>query len=284
MLRSLILKYPLAAFFIIAFLLGTGFVVLIAEGMLPSEMALASVLSASGSGIVMAAAEGETAGLRRLLRRLLIWRVGIGYWLFSLLFPIPVFLLGSLTNRLFGGDLFVLRGTESVFEILPVFLGFFVVAGLGQELGWTGFLLTRLQSRYSALASSIIRGVLVGVWHLPLLMYAWQKNPAFDSFPYRGWIAQNGFLTAFAVILIMFGLPWSILYTWLFNNTGGSLLLVAVLHGSEFWVAYLMMRGGIDPNNLNNYWGYGTVMLLIAILIAITTGAQARAGTSQPSG
>jgi membrane protease YdiL (CAAX protease family) len=274
MRQNLILKYPLATFFIFAFMLGAGLVVLVAEGILPSGMALASVLSASGSGIIMTAAEEGKAGLRRLFRRLLIWRVGIGYWLFSFLFPIPVFLLGSLFNPLFGGDPITFRSTKPALGILPMFIGFFIVAGLGQELGWTGFLMTRLQSRYSALASSIIRGVLVGAWHLPLLLYSRFQNPAFGDFPYAGWIAQKGFLIAFAVMVLMFALPWSILHTWIFNNTGGSLLLVAILHGSEIWVAYMMMRSGIDPNNLNNYWGYGTVMLLIAILIVIMTGAQ----------
>lgn len=272
--RNLILKYQLATFFLLAFLLGAGSVVLVGQGILPSGVGLTSALSASGAGIIVAAAAGGRSGLRRLLQQLLIWRVGIGYWLFSLLFPIVAFLLGSLLNPLFGGEPLVFRGTEPVFGILPMFAAFLVVAGLGQELGWTGILLTGLQSRYTALVSSIIRAVLVGIWHLPLLLYSSLQTPAFDDFPYGAWIAKNGFLIALAVIVLMFSLPWSILYTWVFNNTGGSLLLVALLHGSEFWVAYLMMTSGIDPGNLNNYWGYGSVLLLIAIIIAITTGVQ----------
>lgn len=274
MRQNLLRKNPLTSFFIIAMLLGAGLVVLVAEGILPSSVALASALSASISGILMTAAEEGRTGLRRLFSRLLLWRVGIGYWLFSLFFPIPVFLLGSLFNPIFGGDPITFRNTGLAFGILPMFIGFFIVAGLGQELGWTGFLLTRLQARHSALISSIIRGVLVGVWHLPLLLYSSFQNPAFGGFPYAGWIAQKGFLIAFMVMVLMFSIPWSIFYTWIFNNTGGSLLLVAVLHGSEIWVAYLMMMSGIDPNNLNNYWGYGTVMLLIAILLVIMTGSQ----------
>jgi membrane protease YdiL (CAAX protease family) len=274
MRQNLIRKYPLASFFILALMLGAGFVVLVGEGVLPSGLALASVLSASISGVLMTAVEDRRAGLRRLFIRLLIWRVGIRYWLFSLLFPIPVFLLGSLFNPVFDGEPITIRNLESPFGILPMFIGFFIVAGLGQELGWTGFLLARLQSRYSALISSIIRGVLVGTWHLPLLVYSRFQNPAFGDFPYAGWIAQKGFLIAFTVMVLMFSVPWSIFYTWIFNNTGGSLLLVAALHGSEIWVAYLMMRGGIDPSSLNNYWGYGTVMLLISIILVIMSGSQ----------
>ncbi|NIS80245.1 MAG: hypothetical protein GTO14_08555 [Anaerolineales bacterium] len=50
--------------------------------------------------------------------------------------------------------------------------------------------------------------------------------------------------------------------------------MVAVLHGSEIWVAYWMLRTGINPSNLDNYWGYGALMVVIAIIIVITTGSQ----------
>ena len=65
-----------------------------------------------------------------------------------------------------------------------------------------------------------------------------------------------------------------IFYTWMFNNTNGSLLLVSLLHASEIWVAYLMMSAGIDPNNIDNYWGYGAVMMLVATAIVLMTGYQ----------
>jgi hypothetical protein len=74
--------------------------------------------------------------------------------------------------------------------------------------------------------------------------------------------------------MVMLILPWSIFYTWLFSNTKGSLLLVATLHGSEIWLAYLMMSMGISPNNLDNYWGYGMVMILTAGIIVMVTGSQ----------
>ena len=53
-----------------------------------------------------------------------------------------------------------------------------------------------------------------------------------------------------------------------------SLLLVAVLHTSEIWAAYWMLQTGITPNNLNNYWGYGTLLFLTAVIIVVTTGPE----------
>ena len=113
-----------------------------------------------------------------MLRRLLIWRVGIGYWLFAFLFIVPAFLFGSLANSLFGGDPLSLKDMKPAFGILPMFIIFFIVARLGQELGWTGFLVPRLQARFSAFTSCFIRAFLVGVWHLPLFLYARLQHPA----------------------------------------------------------------------------------------------------------
>ena len=252
--------------------LGGGTVYLVVQGILPSGAALASALSASIAGIIMTVVEDGRGGLKLMLRRLLIWRVGIGYWLFAILFLVPTLLLGSIVNPLFNGDPLSFNNIKPGFELLPMFIGFFIIAGLGQELGWTGFLTPRLQARYSALTSSVIRAILGGLWHLPLFLYSRFQHTALADFPYSGWIAQKGFLVAIGTLILMFLLPWSIIYSWLFNNTRGSLLLVAVLHGSEIWVAYWMLSTGINPSNLNNYWGYGAVMVVIAIIIVITTG------------
>ena len=267
-------RYPVACYFILAMALGAGFVSLVASGILPSGLALASVLSASVAGITMTAIEDGGTGLKLLFSRMLMWRVGAGYWIVAILFPIPVFLLGSLFNPIFGGDPIDFNNPVPAFPILPAFVGFFVVAGLGQELGWAGFLLPRLQARSNALISSFIRAILVGIWHLPLLIYSSLQHPALASFPYSEWIAQKGFLFALAVLFLMFLVPWSILYTWILNNTKGSLLLVAILHGSEIWVVYLMTSTGIDPNNIDNYWGYGAIMVLVVTLIAMIAGSR----------
>lgn len=264
----------MAMFFILAMVLGASTVYLVAQGILPARVALASVLSASIAGVIMTAVEDGREGLKLMLKQLMIWRVGIGYWLFALLFLVPAVLIGSLANPLFNGDPLSLDSMRPAFEILPMYVSFFIVAGLGQELGWTGFLTPRLQARFSALNSCVIRAFLVGLWHLPLLFYSRLQHPAFADFQYSEWIAQKGFLVALGTITLIFLLPWSIFFSWIFNNTRGSLLLVAVLHGSEIWVAYWMLSTGINPGNLDNYWGYGAVMVVIAAIIVLTNGSQ----------
>lgn len=270
---SFVNRYPIATFFILTVALGAGTLYLMVRGVLPVNLALSSVLSASIAGIIMTAILDGKAGLRLMLSRVLLWRVGIGYWLFAILFLVPTFLLGSILNPLFNGDPISLSNIKPAFNILPMFIIFMIVAGLGQELGWTGFLMPRLQARFGALASCVIRAILVGIWHLPLVIYSGFHPYAFPDFPYGVWILREGFLIALAA-MVMLILPWSIFSTWMFNNTKGSLLLVAMLHGSEIWSAYLMMSMGISPNNLNNYWGYGMVMILSASMIVMATGPQ----------
>jgi membrane protease YdiL (CAAX protease family) len=99
-----------------------------------------------------------------------------------------------MLNPLFGGDAIDFSHFEPAFPILPMFIAFFFVSGLGQELGWTGFLLPRLQARHNALVSSIVRAVLVAIWHFPVLFFSKLQHPAVADFPYDGWIAQRGFL------------------------------------------------------------------------------------------
>lgn len=273
MRTSFIHRYPVASFYILAFALGAAAVYLVVQGVLPRSLALASVLSASIAGVIMTVAEDGILGLKLMLNRLRNWQVRIGYWFFSVLFLLPVIILGSLFNPFFNGDSPYFNNITLSFEILPMFIGFLVIAGIGQELGWTGFLMPRLQSRFSALNSCVIRAILVGFWHLPLLFFSWLKHPALMDFPYSGWITQKGFLVAVATLILVFLIPWSILYNWVFNNTQGSILLVAVLHGSEVCVAYWMVTTGINPGNLDNYWGYGAVLLLTAIILILTNGA-----------
>jgi hypothetical protein len=285
----LIARFPLAAFFALAIALGGGVVWLVMQGLLPAGMTVGAAISASLAGVLMTALVDGRAGLKQLFRQLRIRQVSAGYWVFAFLYLVPAVLLGALANPLFNGDRLALGNFQPAFAIVPMYILFFFIAGLGQELGWTGFLIPRLQSRYSALTAAVMRAVLVGIWHLPLLLYSRLDPQAFPSIPYGSWIAQIGFPAALAVMLVMFLLPWSIFFTWMYNNTGGNLLLVAILHGSEIWLPYWMLSTGVNPDNINNYWGYGTVLLLTALLIVVITGREnlsrrERRVGSQPQG
>jgi membrane protease YdiL (CAAX protease family) len=229
--------------------------------------------SASLSAIIITAILDGKDGMKKLFKGLLIWRVNIGWWLFALLFLGIAVPLGFLLNPFLGGDSMDLSNMQPLYTVVPMLIMFFITAGLGEELGWTGFLTPRLQTRYNALITSSIRSVLWGLWHLPLFFFVFD-HPSMPEFPYPGWVSQYGFWIAMGAFILINQLPWSIFYTWIYNNTKGSLLFVALLHGSEVWVAYWMVSTAVDPNNFDNYWGYGIVMLVVAAIVVFTNGAE----------
>jgi membrane protease YdiL (CAAX protease family) len=272
-MSNFIKKYAIASYYILALLLGAGVTYLVVQRVIPGSLILLAATAASISGIIITGIADGREGLKLLFGRLLIWRVGVGYWLFAVLFlPIAV-LLGLLLNPLFGGDTLDFSNMLPLFQIIPMLIIFIITAGLGEELGWTGFMTPRLQARYSALVTSLIRGVLWGFWHIPLFIYSGLDHPSLADFPYASWVSQKGFLIAMGGFILINQIPWSIFYTWIFNNTKGSLLLVAILHGSEVWVAYWQLSTGVEAGNFDNYWGYGIVMVVTALVIVIYNGA-----------
>lgn len=264
--------FSVTRFILLATVLGGVFLCLVAHGYLPKGFALMSTLSASTAGILMTLLEDGVSGLKQTWRQLRLWRVDIQYWFFAAIFISPVFLLSSLFNPLFGGDPMALQSIQLRYSFLPMFIVFFIVAGLGQEIGWSGYLLPRIQVHFNALVSSILRAVLIGFWHLPLFFFSWQGYNGVDDFPYGAWITDLGFLAALGIFFLLFMIPWSIFSSWIYNNTKGSLLLVAVLHGSEIWVAYWMMEARISPKRIDNYLSYGLVLLVVAVLITLRNG------------
>lgn len=84
---------------------------------------------------------------------------------------------------------------------------------LQEEFGWRGYALPRLQSRFNAFFSSIILGSMWGLWHLPYFFIGTELTYAYGIIP-----------QIFTAILL------SILLTWLFNNTRGSILVSLIFH------------------------------------------------------
>ena len=115
-------------------------------------------------------------------------------------------------HALLGGqplDSSVLVGSLPLMVVLSVY--FLIIAGLGEEVGWRGYALPTLQARYGALLSSVILGATWTSWHLPLFF-----SPSVGSY---------NDLSFF--VFVAFAVPLTILITWVFNDTAGSVLMVA---------------------------------------------------------
>lgn len=166
--------------------------------------------------------EGK-AGLLRLRRSCIQVRAGWQWYLLILLGIPALFLLGIA----------VLPGAWASFSGFPphflvTYLVTFVIiffggGPLGEEIGWRGFALPRMQSRYGALRATLLLGVLWVFWHLPHFLTSAQRGG-----PGTGWAA---FLTNFPIFFLMV-ISMTILFTWVFNHTRGSVFMAILLHAS----------------------------------------------------
>jgi membrane protease YdiL (CAAX protease family) len=217
-MSNLIKKYPAISQFVLALLIGGGMIAPMVAGVVPSDsmFLIIAAYSASLAGIILTAIVSGKAGLRQMFRRLLFWRAGIGWWAFALIAFALLYLGGLVLAALYSGSTLSVNLAQPLYMFFPLFImKFFLDSGLGEELGWRGFLLPRLQARYSALVSSIIVGIVWGLWHLPLFMLegmsptyemgqAWFelfRDPDNLIGPYIGFSAIL-FVTAIVVVLI----------------------------------------------------------------------------------
>ena len=257
-------KYPTISMFIVAEIIGAGMVAGVSAGVLPPVFFLLAAFSASLAGVILTATVSGKAGLGEMFRRLLIWRVGVGWWAFAVFALCLMYLGGLVLSSLVSGSTLELNLTLPLYMILPLIIKqFFTDSGLGEELGWRGFLLPRLQARHNALVSSIIVGMAWGLWHLPLFLV--------PSVPPLYEIAQvYGVVPSLLGFSVFFTVPWAILYTWLYNNTKGSLLLAGVFHAAQAWMALFM-----DPDNMiAPFLGYTAIMVITAIVVVLVSGAK----------
>ena len=247
--------YALIWFFGLAFLLngmglGLLFVTPMAQFLLPWTPNVAAV-------IVLRFILKEENGVWNLVRKWAIWRVD-GRWYLVVLLPL-VLNFGVVGVFLLLGN--SPPGTDIVFSIplLLFALGVTMVTGAtGEELGWRGFALPRLQARYNALVSSVILGLIWGIWHLPLWIVG----------PFLGVAYDLSLFWAFTLSTIAL----SILITWVVNNTKGSVLFATLIHYvSNF--SNLLVTTGLGLVTTAFYTiAFSILLLIVAVIVVVIFG------------
>jgi len=260
-MSAIVRKYPALCLLVLAMILGMAPVLAVNAGLLPTGWAQLGALSAGLAGIILAAVEGRKGGVRELLRRILIWRVGLQWWAYALLFPV-VMSVASLTlfDRL-GGPAVDWSGLQPLYTVIPTLIFLIIMAGIGEEYGWRGFALPRLQARYKALHSALVVGVIWAIWHIP--MFFTRGTAQFQMREQAGWALP---ILGYSLFVI----AGSIQYTWLFNNTRGSVLLAAVAHGAgNAWVgSYIDVYRG----NFGGVLTFAALHVLVSILVVLLAG------------
>jgi membrane protease YdiL (CAAX protease family) len=246
--------------FVLALIFGSVVSLAIATDLLPPEAAQLGALSSSLAAIILVVVEGRKGGLRELLSRFLIWRVGLQWWAVALFFAVIPSVAALYLFSLLGGPPVDWSEFPPLYTVVPMFIFLTVAAGIGEEFGWRGFLLPRLQTRHNALVSSLIIGVMWAIWHIPQFFI--QGTFQYDL------QSQGGLLPA-VLSFSLFVIVSSIWFTWIFNNTSGSVLLAAVMHGaSNTWGGYIDVYRGYFGGILT----FGAVSALVTIIIVLIAG------------
>lgn len=238
--RGFVRRYELVIFFALSYL--------IAWSTLPfgSFLAFSPLLSAL---IVISIAEG-LPGLAQLGRRLIRWRVNWIWYAAAIAVPLLVHGVAVGLNAATSAPAPSFAPLQPWYTVLLAFgLGMVnpLEGRLGEEPGWRGFAQPRLQSKWSPLASTALLGLLITGWHLPLVFM-----PQFDlGLP----DIATTLMTAF----------W---YAWLFNRSGGSVLLTLIAHATEGSVnIHAMWPVGPYTERLSWLWLLAWILLVVILLI-----------------
>lgn len=248
---SLVKRHPLIAFFVLTWALSWWPWILYAFGLSPTPIASFGPFLAAL--VVLAITQGKS-GIGGLLRRMVRWRVGIRWYAVALLLPVGIALAATALNVLLGArapSAADLGGWTGLFSTFAVVLLIPAAGGAWEEPGWRGFALPSLQAGRSALVASLILGAVWALWHLPLVVATGQMG---------GWDIVN----------IM---AWTLVLTWVYNGTGGSVLIVMLFHAMFNTVPgsfISTMFSGAD--SVRQSWLLAAVWCAVAVAVVMWAG------------
>ena len=245
MIRNWTRHHRLVTFFTLSFVIAWWAWPFYAAGISPTPFFACGPLVAAL--IVIGLTDGQ-AGYRTLGSRMIRWRVGWQWWAVALGLPLAVLAVAALANVTIWGapapDLANLAWTSVALNFAVRFIDP-LDGPMGEEPGWRGYAVPQLQTRRSPLASAVVLGVIVALWHLPLVA--------------TGQLAAIGLIVTFAITLI---------YVWLFNHTGGSVLLTMVFHVAQGTVSYAALGfTGVAAARMD--WLTGALWCLIAAVLVL---------------
>jgi uncharacterized protein len=249
-LSSVVKRRPLITFFVLTFALTWLAWPVWALGLYPNPVfSFGPFLAAL---VALAITQGKS-GVGGLLRRMVRWRVGIRWYAVALLVPIAITLAATMLNVLLGAQAPSSTDLGGWTDLLPAFFLILLIPGLGgawEEPGWRGYALPRMQSGRSALFASLILGVLIAGWHLPLMVV--------------GQVHYADIVSIMGAVIV---------FNWVFNSASGSVLIIMLIHamnntisGSFFWP----MFSGAD--SVRQGWLLAVVWCVVAIVVVLWAG------------
>ena len=236
-MKSIIQKYPTISYFVLAYLFAWVFIPLLSISLAFGFLAL---FGPALSAILVTYITEGSPGTKALYARALLWKVKPVWYAFAILFP-PFLILIEM------GIAYLFKTSVSFFTNGIVGL-VTAVLYVGEELGWRGYALPKLLQQRTPFAASLILGVLWAMWHLPNFVFPLEGVPPLGPFPVVAlWVVSQTFL-----------------FTWLYMNSNGSVLITTLFHASINAFTF----NGMD---ITVKWILQAVFWLIAAIIVVLT-------------
>ncbi|MCP4422174.1 MAG: CPBP family intramembrane metalloprotease [Chloroflexi bacterium] len=241
-------------------------------GIAPEVMAMGPSLAA----FIVVLIIGGKRGFVDLLRPFGRWRASLGLWGIAVLGTAVLYLLGLSVHLLLGGESppFIMLREE--LNLIPLYLVMVVLmpwnGPVGEEFGWRGYALPKLQNKYGPLVASLVIGAIWGIWHLPSFFAPLGVISAL--------VSALGF--GFIVPYTLGTIANSIFMTWLYNKTKASALIAGIVwHAAiDFWAPILLSDSSLvaarEGTHLPTivptlYLTVLAVQVIVAIILTIAT-------------
>jgi uncharacterized protein len=237
-------QHRLVAFFVLTFVFSWWPWPFAAVGLAPTTFFACGPLL--GALVVIGVAEGAE-GYRALGARMVRWRVGWRWWSVAVGTPLGVLAVAAAANVSIWGAPAPVWAQVSWSGLLLALAVRFVNpldGPLGEEPGWRGYALPLLQTDRSPLGAGLVLALIVALWHLPLVV--------------AGQLPPLGLPVTFAITLV---------YVWLFNHTGGSVLLTMVFHIVQGTGYAFLGFTGADAARMD--WLTGALWCLLALGVVL---------------
>lgn len=201
------------------------------------------------SAILMVRLTNSRDGILTFIKKLNTWKVGLQWYIIAVIIPIIILIMRMVFSGIISDTSLVSINLSKMNLILSILPGV-LIGAIGEEIGWRGFLLPVLQSRMNALKSSLVLGVLWGLFHFPIVI---------------------GYGIDIFLVFMVYVTLLSIVITWLYNNSKGSVIITILFHAV---INVFTMTIFYSDINMNLYLAQMITALIIAGIILVTYGTK----------
>lgn len=275
-IMAFIKRHPVWSYFTLTFLISWGGILLLGTpGILTGTdwqsdpqfqlAVLGMLVGPPVAGLLLTSLVAGKAGLRELLSRLLKWRVS-ALWYAVALLTAPLLEMIVLLSLAQISPIFLpsIVMTEDKATLLLAGIAVGLVGGLVEELGWTGFAIPRLRTRYGVLTIGLLVGILWGAWHLLQMWWVGSTSSAqlaLTLFLPLYFLSATAQLTAYRVLMV-----------WVYDHTE-SLLVAVLMHASYIFSTLFVLAPPTTGLPFLTYsWTFAAALWVVVVAVVVATG------------